>query len=669
MKKMTFALAGNPNSGKTTLFNALTGSNHHVGNWAGVTVEKKEGFYRHKDHQITLVDMPGTYSLSPYSIEEKVARDFILNEKPDMIINIVDASFLERNLFLTLQIIELGVPMVIALNMMDEAEKKGMIIDCEKLGKRLGVPVVPITAIRKDGIMLLNDTAVANAEAGLITNPGLVNYGSNLEKAIKKLQDEIESASHEKTFPVGNSRWGALKILENDEDIKEKLKGFNFKTNDDNEYQYELEITEKKYAFIGHVLKDVVFNPHHGYDKLSDRIDKLLLNEMVGLPVFAAIMYSMFYMTFNLGGIFTDLLDVFFNVTLADFVRNTLTSLHVASWMISMLVDGVIGGVGGILTFVPNIAILFLLISVLEDSGYMARAALLMDRVMTRVGLNGKNFIPMVLGFGCNVPGIMSTRTLENHDDRMIAILTNPFMSCSARFPVYVLFTSVFFPGNQTLVTFSLYILGIFMALLVSYVFRKTLFKGEQQPFIMELPPYRMPDAFTLMLHVWDKVSGYLVKAGTVIFGASVLLWLLLNFNFTGMVGITESFGATIGKVLAPILSPMGFGQWQAALSLLSGVAAKEIVVANMMIVYGLGESASSSQMAGLLGHAFTPLSAYAFMVFVLLYTPCVGVIGIIRRETGSWKWTWFSIGYQLIVAWVVSAMVYQLGHLLLGLV
>lgn len=659
MKSCRIALVGNPNCGKTTLFNALTGANHYVGNWAGVTVEKREGITKHKEQTITITDLPGIYSISPYSIEEKITRNFIIEGQCDVVVNIVDASFLERNLFLSTQLLELERPMIIALNMMDEANKKGIEIDIDRLSKELGVPVVPIVARNNVGIdQLLNKILeVYDSSLNMKSNYEFsIDYGEKFEAQISNVTKKLSAIDTGKY----NLRWLAIKLIESDDELNEKFS--ELEAGDEN---FELYVTNRKYDFITNILKKCTKMPKENYDELSTKIDKYLLNRVIGIPLFAAMMTLVFYLTFNVGGIFQEILDNFFSVVVSGAVTSLLTRLDVASWMISLIVDGVIGGVGGVLTFVPNIAILFIAISLLEDSGYMARVAFLMDKWMSKVGLSGKTFIPMILGFGCNVPAIMGTRTLESENDRLLAILINPFMSCGARFPVYVLFVSVFFPNNQTLVMVSLYSLGVAMALVFAYIFRKTIFKGEQSPFIMELPPYRFPNLKTLTIHVWEKVKGYIVKAGTIIFGASVILWFVLNFNQTGMVEISDSFGASFGKIMAPIFAPLGFGNWQSALSLISGVAAKEIVIANMSILYGLGEGATTAQLASVLSGEFTKLSAYAFMVFVLLYTPCVAVIGVIKRETNSWKWTVFSVVYQLLVAWFMSMLVFQIGSLI----
>jgi ferrous iron transport protein B len=649
------ALAGNPNCGKTTLFNGLTGANHYVGNWAGVTVERKEGTWHYADNAVHVIDLPGIYSMSPYSLEERISRDFIINSDIDVVVNVVDASFLERNLYLTTQLIELGKPVVVVLNMMDEAERKGITIDVEGLSKDLGVPVVPMIAMKGIGV-----DALYRKLYEVVT--------SDKKYPIKVIfEEEVEQHITEYATKYGkcldnhyDPRWVGIKVIEEDSEVLDLL-GI------DSPKVYESGvsiITTERYKYIDALIaKHLVFGQQELHKK-SDSIDNILLNKRFALPIFALVMAFIFYMTFTVGGIFTDRLDVLINEVFAGVVRSGLTNFGVDTWLISLVVDGIIGGVGGVLTFVPNIAILFLFISLLEDSGYMARVALIMDGWMSRVGLNGKTFIPMILGFGCNVPAIMGTRTLENENDRLIAILTNPFMSCGARFPVYVLFASIFFKGYEALVTFSLYFLGVVIALVVAYIFRRTLFKGEESPFVMELPPYRIPGFKSLMIHVWERVKDYIQKAGTVIFLASVIIWVILNFNMNGMTDIQHSFGASIGRVIAPVFAPLGFGTWQSALSLLSGIVAKEIVVANTAILYGVS-GAGMDGLALVLKDVFNPVSAYAFLVFVLLYTPCVAVIGVIKRETNSWKWTIFSVCYQIVIAWTVSFVFYQVGSFL----
>lgn len=661
MSNVKFALAGNPNSGKTTLFNALTGARQYVGNWPGVTVEKKEGKVLHNNKEAQVIDLPGTYSLSPYSIEEIIARDCIVDESPDVVINIVDASNLERNLYLSTQLIEMGRPVVIALNMMDVASRRGYKIDCDKLSSLMGVPVVPIVASKKDGIDKLLNIAFDIAKDSLTFKSTQIAYGQTIEKEIENLGQKINDSNILKKY---NKRWLALKIMENDEKVLDLL---SLKESFNEYEELEFEITDKKYEFIGEIIANSVVKPKDEGLTLSDKIDRIITNKLLGIPMFAAIMMFVFYFTFDVvGNKMLDAIDGFFADTLTPMASDFLVSIGTAPWLQSLIVDGIIGGVGGVLVFLPNIVCLFLAITILEDSGYMARVAFIMDRAMNKIGLNGKAFVPMILGFGCNAPAIMGTRTLENEKDRLVAILINPFMSCAARLPVYTLFAAAFFKGSEKIVVTSLYFLGIFVAIIVGLIFKKTLFKSDSMPFVMELPPYRIPTFKNVFLRVWDRAKGFLIKAGTLIFAASMVLWFILGFNFSGQSEMVNSFGASIGGFLAPIFAPLGFGNWQASLSLLTGLLAKEVVVANMSIIYGLAEEPSAAAFAQTLSATFTQLSAYAFMVFVLLYTPCLAVIGVIKRETNSWKWTGFSVAYQFFVAWLVALIVYQ-GGLLLG--
>lgn len=616
--ELVIALAGNPNSGKTTLFNALTGARQYVGNWPGVTVEKKEGKVKQDGKDIVIVDLPGTYSLSPYSMEEIIAKDFVVNEKPDVVVNIVDASNIERNLFLSIQLLELGRPTVIALNMMDVAKSRGYEIDIAKLSKELSVPIIPIVASKGQGVKELISAAIVASTSNFELSSGIKSL---LEK---NKEHEKESAN-----------------LELADEIK----------------------TDLTYEYIEGVIKKSVKRPTESKATLSDKVDYFLTHKYLGIPIFALIMFFTFYFTFDLvGNVFNEAIDGFIAESLSPAVEAGLIAIGGQEWLISLVVDGIIAGVGGVIIFIPNVACLFFMISLMEDTGYMARVAFIMDRSMRNIGLNGKAFIPMVLGLGCNVPAIMSTRTLESEKDRLTAILINPFVSCSARLPVYTLFAAAFFPGNEKYVVFSLYLLGIMIAILVGLIFKKTLFKADETPFIMELPPYRFPSLKNLALHIWDRVKGFLIRAGTLIFGASVVLWFVLGFNMSGPAEINESFGAGIGKIIAPIFTPLGFGNWEASLSLLTGVVAKEVVISNMAIIYGIGEAAGDFATA--LSGTFSLVSAYAFMVFVLLYTPCIAVIGVVKRETNSYKWTIFSGAYQLFVAWFVAMIVYQIGSL-----
>ncbi|KEH98660.1 ferrous iron transport protein B [Clostridium massiliodielmoense] len=591
---LTIALVGNPNVGKTTLFNALTGSNQYVGNWAGVTVERKEGFFK---KSTKIVDLPGIYAMDTYSNEEKVSKDFLLNGDADVIINIVDASNLDRNLYLTTQLKQFRKPIIMILNMMDVANSRGFNINCDKLAKELGVmKVIPMSASKGKG---LND---------------LKEFIINLDKS---------------------------------------------KLTIDNNYEFYNQFNSEKetYSFIEGILNKCMTKPSDNKISKKDKIDKILLNKLLAYPIFIGIMFIIFKFTFTwVGQPVTDFLDDKLNEQLLPYLNSLLASN--SAWFRSLLVDGVVGGVGSIIIFLPIILTLFLGISFLEDSGYMARAAFLMDKIMRKMGLSGKAFIPMIVGFGCSVPAIMSARTLESEKDRKLAALLVPLMSCNARLPVYALFASIFFPGHEFEVVSSLYVLGILVAFVIGLLFKNTLFKKDEEPFIIELPEYKLPELKNLLLHTWDKGKGFVKKAGTIILSISILVWLLSNFNFTGLVDINESFLAYIGKALAPIFEPLGFGNWQSSVSLLAGLMAKEVVVSTMGIIFG-------SNLETILPQYFTAVSAYAFLTFTLLYTPCITAIGTMKKEFGT-KMSLFSIFYQLVLAWTVSFLIYNIGSLLI---
>ena len=679
--KIIIALAGNPNSGKTTLFNALTGSRHSVGNWPGVTVERKEGKVKYKEAEITAVDLPGTYSLSPYSIEEIVARNYIVEGNPDVVVNIVDASNLERNLYLTTQIIELGKPMVIALNMMDVAEKRGIKIDIDKLSKELGVPIVSVVATKNEGIKELLDTVVKVKSKIIDAIPNQIDYGPKAEAEITKTMAELKDNPK---VDNTNLRWTALKVLEEDESILAKL-GIEPSPDEEEmdlsgDIDFDLEddmeslIADKKYGYISKVVSKSVKKPKEKLLTTSDKIDKVVTNRWLGLPIFGLLMYGVFTLTFGIGDLLIELIEGGFQ-SLTEVIKGLLSSAGTAEWLQSLIGDGIIAGVGGVLSFLPGIIILFIAISLLEDSGYMARVAFIMDRAMRKIGLSGKAFVPLLMGFGCTVPAVMSARTLEDENDRLATILVSPFMSCGAKLPIYILFAGVFFPGNEANVVFSLYFLGVVVAILSALLFKKTIFKSKATPFVMELPPYRVPTLKTTGLSVWERVKGYIVRAGTIIFAASIVIWFITGFNFSGPVELQNSFGASIGRAIAPVFKPLGFGNWQTTLSLITGLLAKEVVISTMAIIYGLGgiigDAAIEGDVSGfsstLMSVGFDGISAYAFMVFTLLYTPCVAALGVIKRETNSWKWTGFSLVYQLLVAWGGAFLVYQIGNLIFG--
>lgn len=657
----TIALVGNPNSGKTTLFNALTGSNQRVGNWPGVTVEKKEGKIKFKGQIYTIIDLPGTYSLGSFSEDEIVARDFILKDKPDVVINVVDATNIERNLYLTTQLLEMGVKVVVALNMIDEAKAKKIEIDINTLSQKLGAPVVPTIASKKKGIEELVSKAIELMHKD-VDFKAHISYGENIEREIENIKKVLKDVKLD--YPTD---WVAVKALEKDQYIlKELEKTHNsdisslLKNLEEKEEDYVLEVIDKRYEFINRVTNEAVKLPNDNIETISDKIDKFVTHKFLGLPIFALIMFVVFQLTFAIG---KDFLGGYVGTAieiLGSAIETLLGSLNAPDWVISFFIEGIIGGIGTVLEFVPLIVVLYMLMGILEDSGYMARAAYIMDNIMRALGLQGKTFISMIIGFGCNVPGVMSTRTLDNKKDRMIAILINPFMSCGARIPIYLVFISAFFPEHGGLVLFSLYFLGIFIALLMAKIFSKTLFKGESSYFIMELPPYRFPTAENVLRNMWDNVSEFLVRAGTTIFIVVAVLWILAMLPVGVEPYSQNSILGRIGTIIAPIFAPAGYGTWQAAVGLFSGIAAKEAVVAILGMVYAGVEEGTALVTA--IQSAFTPLSAVSFMVMTLLYTPCAATLGVIKKETGSIRWTLFSALYSFTIAWLVSVLVYQVG-------
>ncbi len=682
-REMKLALVGNPNCGKTTLFNALTGSNQYVGNWPGVTVEKKEGRASVDGKPVTVVDLPGIYSLSPYSMEEIVARDFIVGERPDAIINIVDATNIERNLYLTAQLLELERPMVIALNFMDEVEKHGDRIDVEKLSQGLGVPVIPITARSGKNIGELLRVAHQQMHVGVTVEPDDL-----YDDYTHQIHHRVGELIHDRAYAVGiPAHWASIKLIEGDALVEEALgldpaaKAGLEQACREYEGAYvlgdrETLIADARYQFIQRIVGLCVKKGRPlGAPTLSDRIDGIVTHKYLAVPVFLLMMLCMFALTFGPGQALSDGVDVLIGEYFAGWVRAGLNAAGVAPWVEALLVDGVIAGVGGVLTFLPQIAILFLFLSFLEDSGYMARAAFIMDRLLRRFGLSGKAFIPMLMGFGCTVPAVMGARTMENEKDRRMTIMLVPFMSCSARLPVYGLLTAAFFPRYGGVVVFSLYLLGLVFAIVSGIVLKKFVFRGEPAAFVLELPPYRLPTLKNIALHVWEKVRGFLVKAGTLILAMSVLLWFLQAFGVEGgSFGLVEdashSLLGAVGSLIAPLLRPLGFGTWQAAVALLTGLVAKEMVVSSMSMFYGFSVTASGAAVAAALSGTFqTPVAAYAFLVFVLLYVPCVAAVSTIRKEMNSAKWTLASIAWQVGAAWLGSFLVYQIGTLLTGLI
>ncbi|MCX0380661.1 ferrous iron transport protein B [Clostridium perfringens] len=665
---LTIALAGNPNCGKTSLFNLLTKSRQHIGNWPGVTVEKKEGTLKFKCKSYKVIDLPGTYSLGAYSEDEIVARNYILKDKPDVVINVVDATNLERNLYLTTQLIEMGANVVIALNMIDQAEALNIEIDTNKLSKRLGVPIIKTSALKNRGIEELIETSIHSKKNEKLIN---INYGEDIEKEIKNLSSLLEAYKNKLEFPIN---WTALKLLENDEYIKDKIKQLNSpsiftKLEESNKtieknvgFEADMSIVDKRYSFISSITEDVIKKPSEKQVTTTEKIDKIVTNKYLGIPIFALIMYCLYELTFIIGaGIqewFGDLIAKV-GVIVSEFIAN----MGAPELLVGFVNDGLFGGVGAVLSFLPLIMVMYFLLGLLEDSGYMARAAYVMDRLMRGLGLHGKTFVSMIVSVGCNVPGIMSTRTLENKKDRMIAILINPFISCGARMPIYAVFVEAFFPTHQGLVLFSLYVLGIIVALISGKIFSKTLFKGESSYFVMELPAYRMPSIKNVFLLMWEKAGAFFKKAGMIIFPMMIVLWALSVLPLGVEPNSEHSILGMIGSFVAPLFVLAGYGTWQAGVSLITGILAKESVVATMGMVYAGVEEGEA--LINVIQQVFTPLSAVSFLVMTLLYTPCLAALGAIKRETNSMKWTIFSAVYTFVIALVLSTLVYQVGLLL----
>ncbi len=716
LRPITVAVAGNPNSGKSTLINAIAGTRLQVGNWPGVTVEKKEAAFEHAGRRIRLVDLPGTYSLSPYSQEEIVARDYLVSERPDVIVNVVDATNLERNLYLTVQLVELGIPVVMALNIHDEADAKGYRIDAHRIGERLGIRVVPTSATKRTGLDALLEAVVASADGRDASHPALLSYGTDLDRAAMAVAEALEASAPAlaQRFP---RRWLVMKLMERDTRVAEEL-GLDGAALVAGPLQHlrtahgedvEALVAEARYALASGLTREVLEKPKLQRTELTERIDKVVLNRFLGIPIFFAAMWIVFKLTFDLSGPFGDWIDATANGPLKRWASALLGVISAPDWTVSLVNDGVISGVGFVLVFVPVIFAMMFFITVLEASGYMARAAFVMDKAMHAIGLHGKSFIPMVLGFGCNVPAVYATRTLESMRDRVLTALLIPLMSCGARLPVYALFVGVFFPDRPGTVIWSLYVIGIVLAIAVGAVFKRTLFRGEAPAFIMELPPYRMPSLRSVCLHTWEKGKHFLVKAGTYIFAVSVIVWFLLHLPW-GVESKRDSYLGKAGQIAAPALAPLGFGTWEAASSLITGVIAKEIVIGTMGEIYAprpepkeerptfgqdlkeIGVSfakavqASVANVVSSVGLAstsvaedepgesalkvairpvFTPLTAFGFMVFVLLYMPCVVVAAAMRQEFGGWKWFGVAFLYQSALAWGMALLVYQGGRLL----
>lgn len=669
-------LAGNPNCGKTTMFNELTGSSQYVGNWPGVTVEKKGGKLKgNKD--VEIVDLPGVYSLSPYTLEEVVTRNFMINDKPDAVINIVDASNIERNLYLTTQILELGIPTVIALNMMDIVEKNGDRIDIDKLSRTLGCPVVETSALKGNGVKAVAERAIEAARKNEKPDFSLP-FSSEVKRSFEEIEKIIEKGiSHEGI----ESRWLAIKLFERDENIIEKLK-ISKNVLDEIEviiqkYETELDddsesiVTGDRYIFISEVISKAVKKNRKGNETTSDKIDKIVTNRFLALPIFAAIMFGVYYIAIStVGTMMTDWVnDTLFAEIIQGNVSNWLASANVAAWLQSLIVDGIIGGVGAVLGFVPQIMVLFLLLSVLEDCGYMARVAFIMDRVFRKFGLSGKSFIPMLISSGCGVPGIMATRTMENDRDRKMTIMLTTFIPCSAKLPVIALVGGALFSGAAWVAP-ATYFLGIIMIIICGIILKKTkLFSGDPSPFVMELPQYHIPAAKGVLMHMWERGKAFIVKAGTIIFVSCGVIWFLQSFNWSlAMVDAGDSMLASIGNVIAPIFKPLGFGNWQAAVATVTGLIAKENLVGTFGVLYGIsGAAEDTPALVTNVAAMFTAASAFAFVAFNMLCAPCVAAIGAIRREMGSWKWTWITLGFQTFTAYITALIINQVGSFIIG--
>lgn len=714
-KVLTIAVAGNPNSGKSTLINGLAGTRLQVGNWPGVTVEKKEAALEFQGRRVRLVDLPGTYSLSPYSQEEVIARDYLVTERPDVILNVVDATNLERNLYLTVQLLELGLPVVMALNIYDEARNKGWEINPGLMEETLGIRVIPTVATKGEGLPALMEAVLEVGDNPEAHAPRLLNYGQDLEDAGLEIDREIRrhSPALAARYPA---RWLALKLLEGDSRVVEEtglgagtfiaraVKHLKMAHGDD----IESLLGDARYAQASGLTREVLKKKTTTKRELTEKIDRIVLHRFLGIPIFLAAMWLMFKLTFDIGNPFVDWVDGVFSGPLTRWTKALFTMIAAPEWLGSLATEGIIGGVGMVLTFVPLIFAMMFFITFLEGSGYMARAAFVMDRVMHAMGLHGKSFIPMLLGFGCNVPAIYATRTLENPKDKILTALLIPLMSCGAKLPVYALFAGLFFSAHAGTVIWSLYMLGIVLAMVMGIIFKRTIFRGENPLFIMELPPYRLPTLKSLMIHTWEKGKHFLIKAGTYILAISVLMWFLLNLPW-GVENKQDSVLGHLGQAVAPIFQPLGFNQWQAASALVTGLVAKEIVVTIMGQIYGkeeekkeeppsfgedvkeigvsfgkalmdaghnvvstfgvasisIEDDEKTSSWRGVLKEQFSPLSALAFMAFTLLYMPCVVTAVAFKHEFGTWKWFWLATGYGLVLAWLVALIINQGGRLL----
>ena len=659
-KMIRVGFVGNPNCGKTTLFNAFTGAKLKVANWPGVTVERVEGMTSYKGCSLRMIDTPGIYSLTCYTIEEKVTRKCLEDGKVDVIVNVVDASSLERNLYLTLQLLELKKPVILALNMMDIVEERGMEIDLHRLPEMLGsIPVVPVSARKRTGLDVLLHAVIHHYEEG--PQGVVVNYSPKIENKISKIETVLKAHYGN----LDNLRWHAIKLLEYDEEV---CKDHPVNLANIIERNYEKEIINEKYDYIEGIISECLVNKEQKA-AFTDKIDQYLTHPFCGVPIFLGIMALVFFLTFTVG----DFLKGYFETALDGFsglMLGLMEGIEAAPWVISLVVDGIVAGVGGILTFLPNIFILFLALAFLEDSGYMARVAYVMNEIMGRVGLSGKAFLPMLLGFGCTVPAVMATRALPSEKDRKRTIFITPFMSCSARLPIYVLFSQMFFPGHAMAAAYSLYLVGLAAAIVIAYVTHRMRRGMDEDALLIELPEYKTPNGRTVAIYVWDKVKDYLGKAGTTIFLASIVLWFVLNIGPSGFVSdVSESLAAITGQVLVPVLRPAGLGDWRIAVALISGLSAKEVVVSSFSVLFGISNinsAAGMESLSGILaGVGFGAVNAYALMIFCLLYSPCIAAVATIKRETHSFKWTAGMVLFQIAVAWGAAVLVFQAGSLI----
>lgn len=680
-KTITVALAGNPNSGKTTIFNDLTGARQHVGNYGGVTVEKKEGFKSYKDYNIKFIDLPGTYSLTAHSLEEVIARNFIIDEQPDVVVNVVDSGNIERNFYLTTQLLELDAPLVVALNMYDMAEKQGLYIDSKKIGASFNAKAVKTVGSKGKGIDQLLEVIVDFAENGAPERIARIHYGDDIEQQI----DMIEQTLSGKDLGNQSAKWRALKLLEQDEELSKSVKDTAVKEAVDKAIKHiesiygestDVLIAEKRYGYVSGVWEQAVKRTAERRHEISDVIDKVLLSRVLGLPIFLALMYVVFKLTFWVGDPFMGWLEQaveWFGGFISSFWEDGSESL-----IRSLLVDGIIGGVGAVIVFLPNIILLFLGIAMLEDSGYMARAAFLMDKVMKKTGLHGRSFIPMLIGFGCSVPAIMATRILDDKKSRFTTILVLPLMSCGARLPIYTLIIPAFFASQwHGFVMWIIYIIGIALAIVLAKILRVTAFKGETGVFIMELPPYRMPTIRGLLMHMWQRSGLYLKKAGTIILAISIVLWAITSFpkpseqSLDGLsdgeaseVILTSSVAGKIGKVMEPVIKPLGF-DYKIGTALIGALAAKEVFVSQLGIVYSIGEADEESEtLREKLRANYTSLQGFCIMLFCLISAPCVATLAICRREMNSWMWAAGQFAGLTVIAYVITLIVYQVGSL-----